>query len=277
MAGTPKRLPSPAMLQLAAVEELRALQALLAEARPEASVHGARRRIKRLRSLLRLIRVPVGETAFEQANTALREAADALAGTRRAEALVVAAARLEPATARSPFWRPLANAHSLSHAANTPPEAGLAAARAAIARAVQALVAADVADGDPDAAGHALLEAYAKARKRLRHALASGEAEQLHEARKYVIHHLHHLAVLDMGTKKQAARLEVLREVLGDLNDLDELAQLAEGAAATPSRAGVPIRKARARLLTQAKEAADQLFEHGAGTYARRLGLTLGS
>lgn len=75
------KLASPAALQAAGCEEVAALAALLAAAEPGASVHGARRRIKRLRSLSRLLRDDLGEAAYRRLNDALRQAADVLAGS----------------------------------------------------------------------------------------------------------------------------------------------------------------------------------------------------
>ena len=85
-------VPSPGVLLEAGQREIAELEKLLAETGPGGSVHGARRRIKQLRSLLRLLRPALGEERFREASIALRDAANALAGHRRAEALVAAAA-----------------------------------------------------------------------------------------------------------------------------------------------------------------------------------------
>lgn len=119
--------------------------------------------------------------------------------------------------------------------------------------------------------GAAFLAAYGKAWKRLRKALAGGDAVQLHEARKFVIHHLHHLALLHPGRDGRLRRLEALREMLGDLNDLDELEQLAAGAPRS-ARDVRRMRKARNRLLGKAEEAARKLFRHKPGAFGKRLG-----
>ena len=77
--------PSAAGLRAVTRVELRRLTAALKRAKPGQSVHGARRQIKRLRSLLRLLREAMGEEAFSAINGVLRNAASALAGLRRAE------------------------------------------------------------------------------------------------------------------------------------------------------------------------------------------------
>src|SRR5205823_11631065 len=68
---------------------------------------------------------------------------------------------------------------------------------------------------------------YARARKKLNQGLQSGEMALLHEARKSIIHHYHHLDLLKPLWPKLLAvwlaELQDLREALGDLNDLDDL------------------------------------------------------
>lgn len=252
--------------------EIAALSALVAATEPGQSVHGARRRIKQLRSLLRLLRHGLGEAAYHEANGALRTAADALAGHRRAEALVVAAARLEPEQESGTwFWRRLAEAHRAAHAADGDPARSLATARQAIRRAEAVLTRVHRSERGGEDVGAAFLAAYGKARKRLRKALAGGDAVQLHEARKFVIHHLHHLALLHPGRDGRLRRLEALREMLGDLNDLDELEQLAAGAPRS-ARDVRRMRKARNRHLGKAEEAARKLFRHKPGAFDKRLG-----
>lgn len=277
MAGTRSSLASPAALQAAGSDEFAALAALLAEAGPDHSVHGARRRIKRLRSLSRLLRAALGEDSYADLNAALRRAADALAGQRRAEALAVAAKRLETPGKAPGFWRPLAQAHQLDHAQAGDRTERLLEARAAVTEAEAILSQAPLAAADGDVAAGPLVKTYAKARKRLRRALSSGNPEDLHNARKFVIHHLHHLSFLG-GGKKRLAQLEELRQLLGDLNDLDELEQLAaRRSAPLPEKAAARLSKVRARLLDACATAYRRLFRHGPKAYGRRLGLALPS
>jgi hypothetical protein len=253
------------------LDEFAALAALLAEAGPGQSVHGARRRIKRLRSLSRLLRAALGEEPYANLNAALRRAADALAGQRRAEALATAAKQLETSGTAPGFWRPLAEAHQLDHARAGDPAERLLEARAAIAEAEAILSQAPLAAADRDLAARPLVKTYAKARKRLHQALSSGNAEDLHEARKFVIHHLHHLSFLG-GGKKRLAELEELRQLLGDLNDLDELEQLArQRSAPLPEKAVARLNKVRARLLDACAAVSRRLFRQGPKTYGRRI------
>jgi hypothetical protein len=270
MAGT-LNVPSPAVLRKAGQCEAAALVALLAATAPGQSVHGARRRIKQLRSLLRLLRPNLDAAAYGAVNDALREAAAALAGHRRAEALVVAAGKLESLSGRGSFWRDQAEAYRAAHAAEGDPAMALEAARAAITRAAGILTSAASRPQGEDGVGAAFLTAYGRARKLLRRSLKSGAPQALHDARKFVIHHLHQSRLLQLGSERRLAELEKLRETLGDLNDLEELLQLTDRSdvAAADSRR---MRKARSRLLEKAAKAAERLFRHAPGRYAKRLG-----
>lgn len=270
MSWTAEPIAGTAALAAAGGRELASLADVLGTARPGDSVHGARRRIKQLRSLLRLLRPCLDEPAFAGIDGALRQAADALAGHRRAEALVAAAGKLEAGRTEPGFWRGIAEAHQAAHAAEGDATGALEDARAAIGAAARQLSAADLRPGGDAEIAAAFLAAYAKARRRLRAALKSGDATELHEARKMVIHHLHQLRLLHPHCEGRLARLERLREVLGDLNDLDELEQLAAGAASSMDRRR--MRKAQGRLLGQAGQATERLFRRKPKRFARRLG-----
>lgn len=275
MTARLQEAPSPAVLKAVARAELRALAAELAGTQAGQSVHGARRRIKRLRSLLRLLRTPLGEEAFSAANSSLREAADALAGRRRAEALVGAARRLGGGRRPGAAWRTVAEAHREDVAAGGAADGGLARARQAVAVAAKALGGARLQRADGPVIGEAFLASYRKARKRLAHGFADGTAEDLHEARKHVIHHLHHLDLLGAhldGAERRAAALEKLREALGDLNDLDELGQLAAEGEPLPESALKLMAKRRATLLKRAEAAARRLFRHKPKAFGKRIG-----
>ena len=269
MSWTAEPIAGTAALAAAGGRELASLGDVLGAARPGDSVHGARRRIKQLRSLLRLLRPCLDGQAFTGIDGALRQAADALAGHRRAEALVAAAGKLEAGRTEPGFWRGIADAHRAAHAAEGDAARALEGARAAIGAAGSQLSVASLPPGCDAGIAAAFLATYAKARRRLAAALKSGDATALHEARKVVIHHLHQLRLLYPQREGRHVRLERLREILGDLNDLDELEQLAAGAVAAKDRRH--MRRARAHLLRQAGKAADRLFHRKPKRFARRL------
>ena len=267
--------PSPAVLKAVARAELRALSGLLGKTGAGESVHGARRRIKRLRSLLRLLRVPLGEEAFTALNSALRDTADALAVRRRAEALLGAAERLggrKPA--RAP-WLAVAEAHRQEVAEGSSAEGGLGAAQASVLAAVKELSRTRLEPGSGEAIGTAFIASYKKARKALDGGFHKGRAEDLHEARKHVIHHIHHLDLLGAHLRhatRRIASLEKLREALGDINDLDELSQLAAAAEPLSEAAVKAMAKRRGLLLKRAEAAARRLFRHKPKAFRKRIG-----
>lgn len=267
--------PSPAVLKAVARAELRALSALLGKTGAGESVHGARRRIKRLRSLLRLLRVPLGEAAFSALNGALRDAADALAVQRRAEALVGSAERLGGRKAARAPWLAVAEAHRQEVAAKSPAEGGLGAAHASVSAAAKSLGRIRLEAGSGEAIGKAFMSTYRKARQALDAGFHKGRAEDLHEARKHVIHHIHHLDLLAAHLRHAARRiesLEKLREALGDLNDLDELSQLSAAADPLPEAAAKAMARRRGLLLKRAEGAARRLFRHKPKAFRKRIG-----
>jgi CHAD domain-containing protein len=267
--------PSPSALKAAARADLRSLAAALRKTKSGESVHGARRQIKRLRSLMRLLRTPIGEEAFRAVNDALRNAADALAGRRRAEALVAAAGRLGGGRAHV-HWRQIAEAHRDAHGTGPSAESGPEAAGEAIKAAALIVGGLRLKPGAAPDIGEAFLATYRRARKWLDHGFSSGNAEDLHTARKHVIHHLHHLDLLRahlVHPARRIAALEKLREALGDLNDLDELCQLAAGGKASlPETATRAMTKRRALLIKRAEKAAGRLFRHKPKAFQKRIG-----
>ena len=278
MAPRAPEPPSSAALKQVARAELRSLAAALRRAGPGESVHGARRQIKRLRSLLRLLRAPLGEEAYARGNAALRDAANSLAGQRRAEALVLAAGRLTGGREARLFWLHVAEVNREAHAASEQAAGpGHGPALQSVAKAAKALAQLRIAEGGGAAAlDAAFLSHYRKARKRLRQGVRSEDAEALHEARKFVIHHLHHLDLLRglvIGTGKRITALEKLREALGDLNDLDELRALASALEKDPpAPAARAMAKRRSRLLARTKRFADRLFRRKAKAFRKRIG-----
>jgi len=122
---------------------------------------------------------------------------------------------------------------------------------------------------------------YARARKLIRTGLKNGNSLLLHEARKSVIHHLHHLEILEpiwpRMIKAWCGELGRLREALGDLNDLDELeAHLSNpdssfGHMASLEAVRLLISTQRKRLRERVAKRAAQLFSEQPRSLARRL------
>jgi CHAD domain-containing protein len=212
---------------------LRQIAKELDKSRGGAGVHAARRRIKLSRSLLRLARKALSPDHFHDANQSLRAAAMALAPLRSAEAMVETVAKLKSALKEEEADAILATlaaaAGRMKHevVAETDKAARIEEAAGEVAKVRKAMAHWTLPRRDVTLFVAGMRAAYARARRLLRQGLATGEIALLHEARKSVIHHLHHIEALTQLWPKLfkvwAAELQTLREALGDLNDLDAL------------------------------------------------------
>lgn len=199
----------------------RALAHIETPSLPQAeAVHEIRKSVKKLRALLRLIRP--GLTDHAGLDATLRDAA------RQVSALRDATVLLHTLEALAPGGLPTLRA-ALEAAPQRAPEtaaAALAACRADLARAEQALSDLDLAGHDTTVLeaglGRSLRQAQAALHQVL-HAPADG-AEALHEFRKRVKDHLYHSRLLTplwpalLAPHAEAA--ETLAEALGLINDI---------------------------------------------------------
>jgi len=121
-----------------------------------------------------------------------------------------------------------------------------------------------------------LRQSYRKARRRLAAGLKSEDAERLHEARKQVIHTLHHLELLHKhwpGIEGlRVAEMNTLRELLGDFNDLAELRHIVKREPASRALRKKLDRHGR-RQLRKVRKLSDRLFEEKPAAFARRIGV----
>jgi CHAD domain-containing protein len=239
---------------------IEALEGGAAKASPEQRVHEARKGLKRLRALLRLLRDELGEQTYERESALLRDAGRGLARARDAEVLL---STLEDLIARHPGKlasrrgvlrmrgrlqqerdgaAALALADSATHAGTLSQLRGL---RARVSDWQLA------EPGGIEAIEPALERLYGKGRKRMRGAAnAKGERRRmrtLHEWRKRV-KDLRYVAEM-LGAHKVAKRADELGELLGEEHDLAVLAQRVRREAKAGRASGAPGRRARKRLL----------------------------
>ncbi|MCB1380226.1 MAG: CHAD domain-containing protein [Alphaproteobacteria bacterium] len=238
----------------------------LAAAAVGAEVHGARRRIKRLRSLVRLLKTAIGKSQSDSADRALKKAADALAAPRRAEALSAALAKIEAGLPKNHGLKVLLNAYLTRHADQDALAVSIERALAAVEGIRAEFDSWRLNDDAARPIAKAFANTYRKARKDLRAAAKSGKAEALHDARKLVIHHLHHLELLgNILNREPTDRIDALnrlRELLGDINDLDELEALAKSQnLALPPQVTQALRQRKAALVRKVRKAWRPLFE----------------
>ena len=213
---------------------MRALAHDLEQARSGKTVHPARRRMKLARSQLRLMRPALGSDSFRRENEALRDAAQALAGLRHTEAMIEAITKLkadakDAAADEAVFAALEAAARNLREDAVSPDETGrrIEEALARIEELRGRISSWTLPKRDISLFVEGMRACFSKARRLLRSGLERREMPLLHEARKSVIHHAHHIELLaplwPKLFKVWAGDLQKLREDLGDLNDLDDL------------------------------------------------------
>jgi CHAD domain-containing protein len=263
-------------------EDLAAVRAGLSGNGPaDRRIHRARQRLKRLRSLLRVLKPALGNNAFI-AKRKIREAARLLASARDADAAAASARGLRAAVA--PRGNPaldrlvttLDREATARHAAAPP----TAAVLALIGEAEAAL--ADVPDdfSGPELLERALKRSYRRGSKALRRAETSLSMPDLHRWRKDVkdLWHLLRLARrrLPDDMKKTAKRLEKLGELLGLDHDHAILAgKLVDAPPSEPtlSKQLRMIAERRRALESEAFNLGDDVYRRPPKRAARRLRL----
>lgn len=273
--GTPSaKRASPRLVENAA-QLLDGLSRDLAEAQAGAPVHAARRRIKRLRSYIVLMEPIIGTAVSKDASRHLKTAADALSLLRRHEALNTAVQHLSDKLPKAHGLDRLVADYHEAHVVSTSPGKSLLTARQAVEAAVRIAGTWRLPRTKLPAISEAFAHTYRKARKMLRRALKSGDASDLHQARKQVIHHLHHLELLADALPRdpapRIAKLNDLRNLLGDFNDLVELEGLG-APSAFDSEVLKIIRTERKKLLHQARKAWKPLFGEKTNAFIKDIG-----
>jgi CHAD domain-containing protein len=199
----------------------------------DAAVHGVRKRLKKLRSLLRLLRTELGDETFVRENAALGSTARLLAGPRRGAATLGA---FDALMARHPDAIDAESQERL--------RAKLEAERDQLVNAlcVERLDA-DVVEllraclervGDWPVGrdgwkglGGGFERSYAQARRAYRAARQSPSTERLHSWRTRAKHHAAHVRLLGhlwpQAMKALERTLDEMTEDLGDEHDLDDL------------------------------------------------------
>ncbi len=279
--------PPGKMLRGLARRTLSAAMKDLKTAAADGGVHGVRKRLKFTRSLLRLVRYSIGRRDFASADRRLRKAADGLAGARRAEALRETVSKLQaeislPKNALAELGAAIARAHDQYATGQSMRDAMPKAMRnmASVHRAVSRW---PLASRSIDRLVKGLKMSYGRARRKLAEGLSSGEIAILHEARKSVIHHLHQLEILQPLSpgmiEARTRELPILREALGDLNDLDELEAViaqenvtAFSSIAEQDSVTAAIAARRKVLMDLVRERSDHLFSEQPKAFANRIG-----
>ena len=208
---------------------------------PAVAVHDARKDMKKLRALLRLVRGEIGDKTFRREADCFRDAGRELAGIRDADVMLATLAALEerypdelpPEVAGG--LRQALEAHKIRTAAGTHGQA----AKAALAMLSEAR--ARVADWPLERDGFepladGLRRTYRRGRRAWRAAAAEPSVENLHEWRKRVKDLWYHYSILEATWKPVmdalADETHELSERLGDDHDLAVLLAWAQEHAA---------------------------------------------
>ncbi|MWD26559.1 CHAD domain-containing protein [Aquicoccus sp. SCR17] len=255
---------------------------------PASAIHDARKRLKKLRGLLRLVRPGLGDTYAEE-NAALRETAHLLAPLRDAGVLVKtidslsdSAEEHEGAAEILGDLRRWAAARRDGEMAELEPERRRAEAADAL-EAMRARAATWEIDGKPGKVMRGgLKKTYKRARKGHDAAKEGGGSAELHAWRKRVKYHHYHCRLIapawPEALKARAGMAKHLAATLGDDHDLTVLARVLEeeaeetGLDAAGLRLVQGLLRTRSGLLRQeALTVAPQLFVDSPKGLAKRL------
>lgn len=237
-------------------------------------VHAARKEIKKLRALIRLVRPVFAE--FDSENAVLRDTARALSQLRDSDVMVETAATLDlPKPTQKAILRHLQGHRDKllkRKAANALCAEAAAALGEARARARHWTLTAD--------GFRALAPGLTRRLSRASVHLARAErddAEALHDLRRDIKYHAHHLRLIEplwpaiLSARRREA--ERLSELLGKRHDLDVLALKLEGArfgSATLTAAHGAIAGRRSDLDSLALPLAHRLLAEAPGAFAAR-------
>lgn len=201
------------------------------------AVHDVRKRCKRLRALARLARKAIGDD-YAPSNRAFRDAARALADVRDSQVLVEAFDALLAAAPEGialpdlrPARAPLVARHQRATGGLVARGERLDHVRSLLDEGA-ALVEGWNVDDDFDELAGGLAKTYGRARDGYERALEGPTTARLHEWRKRVKYHWHHVQLLTetdpVVLEPWADRLHDLADALGDDHDLAVLVQTIE-------------------------------------------------
>ena len=280
-------MPMSVALRRVAFAELELAHGALATP-PErhSGVHSARKCLKRLRSLLLLVRPGMPEPAFLTLTNRLAQIARGLAAARDAAALTDAIGKLERETGAGPGLGPL---HSLRawlqkrrHAAEQNLERSAASdAMRGLLEIRPAFAGLAVYPDDFRSLSKGLRQCYRATREAFRHAFVSERDEEVHEWRKGVQHHWRQMQLLapcwpsELSARAEATRS--LSQVLGDDHDISLLIRLISTPTmmfGTPDETAAFLKRCRRRhkaLRKEARAQGERLFAERARPFAERI------
>lgn len=247
------------------------------------AVHDTRKDMKKLRSLLRLIRDDLGKRRYRAENERYRDAARQLSPAREAEVnLATLAALRERCPARTPAATTLQQALEREHARLAVEGAALderiAEATEAIAGGAAGIDDWPLAGDGFDLVAAGMQRAYRRGRRGLAAVRDDPSAEAVHDWRKRVKDLWYQLRLLRDAwpavLKASAGEAHELADLLGDHHDLSVLVEKA-GAVAPGDPDTVALgelaERRQAELLVAALQLGDRLYAEKPGQFTRRI------
>jgi CHAD domain-containing protein len=264
-----------------ALERLRAIAA--AEADTADAVHGTRKDMKKMRTVLRLVRDRLPKRAYREQNRRFRDASRLLSATRDAEvklgtlgALAEGAGDLPEAAVES--WRLILESEREAATNAARDEPALAAAAAEIEAGLTAVEAWPLEGDSWGLVGDGLERAYRRGRRAMRAAAAEGGEADFHEWRKRAKDLWYGLRLLEAAwpavLTPTAEEVHRLSELLGDHHDLAVLREdlHARRLGKEESRALEAVIDAREEELAAAAfDLGRRLYAERSKPFARRL------
>ena len=247
------------------------------------AVHEARKDMKKLRALLRLVRGELGEEIYAHENACFRDTARQLSGVRDADVMIHTLADLEQRYGELPGagrrLRPALVAHRFRVSAGS--------MRPDLGDAIQTLTAARarVAEWPLELEGFAAFEeglwrTYRRGRKAYARAEELPSPEHMHEWRKRVKDLWYHLSLLEDAWKPVMSALadetHELSERLGDEHDVTVLVEWAHRHASALNGAGPVLRGFDVIGEARRRELQEEAFGYGSRIYADKPGAFVG-
>lgn len=241
----------------------------------EEAVHEARKDMKKLRALLRLVRGEVGDRVFTAENAIFRDTARELAGVRDADVMLATLADLEQRYGELPGAARRLHPALVAHRFRTSAGSLTPASKAAVETLTDAREHVDqwplVTDGF-EAFEEGLGRSYRRGRRDFRAARALPSAEHMHEWRKRVKDLWYHVALLQESWKPVMSALSdeahELSDRLGDDHDLTVLREWAHQHASALDGADPLLRGFDVILESRRRELQAEAFDYGDRLYA---------
>jgi CHAD domain-containing protein len=245
----------------------------------EQAVHEARKDMKKLRALLRLVRTELGDDVYRSENETFRDTARHLAGVRDADVMLATLGDLEERFGELPGvaarLRPALVAHRFRASAG----ALSAGSTAAVATLVQARARIEdwplETDGF-DAFEQGLWRSYRRGRRDYAAARELPSAENMHEWRKRVKDLWYHLALLEASWPAVMSGLadeaHELSDRLGDEHDLAVLMEWAHDNASARNGADPRLRGFDVIVEARRRELHEEAYDFAARLYADKPG-----